>query len=364
VDFFTLLVSGIFVPSLLLAVGSAIFDSSDTSLYPADCIPVISASRIRASQTHASMIRASQIHAQRTDGWLLSLEKRTHRATPQHQNIHRCARTIAATATTMPKCVVGDLCKRPDEGTGDCSEGIHPNCGKLIQEDGTHRFAYVCETCTHCAAGADSCLMTAANYGYAKTTHKCPSCMKNIHVICGVQVSEDLHLGTQCPPCHARENQASQEELARPQDNQALQENSTTPVQEELMTPERVLHEIRSQMSPENARRQTKQADSTFKKHNQENSRLLWWLYSYENGKHRNTCLDEAFIRDVGCMVNDISYTPRFLKELRMLNATEQASKKEKHIESVVMRNLIDVCLGQPGDSPVSSEPYLMVAAS
>jgi hypothetical protein len=123
------------------------------------------------------------------------------------------------------------------------------------------------------------------------------------------------------------------------------------------------LHEIRSQMTPENARRQTK-ADSTFKKHNQENSRLLWWLYSYENGKHRNTCLDEAFIRDVGCMVNDISYTPRFLKELRMLNATEQASKKEKHIESVVMRNLIDVCLGQPGDSPVSSEPYLMVAAS
>jgi hypothetical protein len=104
--------------------------------------------------------------------------------------------------------------------------------------------------------------------------------MKNIHVICVVEVSEDLHLGTQCQPCHDGANQASQEELARPQDNQDLQENSTTsPVQEESMTPERALHEIRSQMTPENARRQTK-ADSTFKKHNQENSRLLWWLYS------------------------------------------------------------------------------------
>jgi hypothetical protein len=60
-------------------------------------------------------------------------------------------------------------------------------------------------------------------------------------------------------------------------------------------------------------------------------------------------------------MVNDISHTPRFLKELRMLNATEQASKKEKHIESVVRKNLIDVCLGQPGDSP--SRPTIIFYA-
>ena len=108
---------------------------------------------------------------------------------------------------------------------------------------------------------------------------------------------------------------------------------------------------VRASMNPENVRRNTK-AQSTFEKHQGENSRFLYWLWVYEPPKYHHL-LAPDMLNEIDDLWRNLTLPENVLQRQSRRTPEEQMIAKKKYFGKLIRSDIINKRLGEPGSAHI-----------